>query len=635
MSSAGSALAAAICYLGSLASLGASLCCSTSAQAPTTWGAVDRTARYEYRLMNATAQSARDITVYVPLPRGSRRQQVHYLQLSRLGYRGTITDRDGQRFAEYHIAELLAGAYRDFGFVAGVTLRSQRWPTSADQRVADLDAETRARYLTSQANYSMDTEVMRQAAAGLAAGGGDDLARLTRIHDFVCDRIGYLRDDRWDPAATVLRRGTGSCSEYNYVLSGLCRLAGLPTRQVGGSSCRGTRLPYTDVVFHRWTEVFLRGIGWFPADCSRDADPVRGRRGGFGAVHADVLVCSRGAGGAGDHLGCEYRAQREVRGEDPGLSCSHRCRWFALVEPAALARAARWLEHGIGLTPTPDAVECALLHYDAVPHEAQVRAIAALADGGRAVALRRAAALRLPQPAHLDLLRGLTAGADLAPRIVRLGTDPWRLHIWWSSHEPRLAGDGAARLTLGPAPPADHWILRGVVADERIPDRLLTRALAALRLQLDRWRGADGVPGADGVRGDLAVVCVNPGAPNTAHDPMAALTLTRDTGRHLRATRGVQLIDRAGCDAELVAGGGTAGEFWAWAMRDRGSRRERRAAELAAEPAIKGAVDVVVAPLLRREESAGQFIHRLELRALHLDRREIFATTVSYAVTPE
>jgi transglutaminase-like putative cysteine protease len=223
----------------------------------TTWGPVSRTIRYEYRLMNPTTEPATQLDVNVPLPLESPRQEIHYLHLPQNRSHRLITDRHGQRLAQYTIDRLEPGTYVDLGYVVGITLKNMRCnaPESLPAGgTPSLTPEARALYLKPETNYSMESEVMRRAAESLTKGVTTDFERLVRIHDYVIDSIRYVRDGRWDPAETVLSRGTGSCSEYNYVLSGLCRLAGMPTRCVGGSTNGLRELPTTDTVYHRWTE---------------------------------------------------------------------------------------------------------------------------------------------------------------------------------------------------------------------------------------------------------------------------------------------------------------------------------------------------------------------------------------------
>src|SRR3990170_2765189 len=46
-----------------------------------TWGAVQRTIKYDYRVMNPTFKAAGKIDIYMPLPLESPRQEIHYLHL--------------------------------------------------------------------------------------------------------------------------------------------------------------------------------------------------------------------------------------------------------------------------------------------------------------------------------------------------------------------------------------------------------------------------------------------------------------------------------------------------------------------------------------------------------------------------
>jgi hypothetical protein len=229
------------------------------AERPATWAPRQRTVRYEYRLVNSTDKPVTDLDVYVPLPLESPRQEIHYLHLPDAPTPHLVTDGHGQRLAHYKVERLEPGRWMELGYVVGVTLRNMRWNAEENQERATtlLTPEQRELYLRPETNYSMDSKLMRTTATSLVAGATSDWEKLEKIHDHVVSSIRYVRDNQWDSAETVLARGTGSCSEYNYVLSGLCRLAGLPTRCTGGTTNGFRDLPTTDTVFHRWTEVFL------------------------------------------------------------------------------------------------------------------------------------------------------------------------------------------------------------------------------------------------------------------------------------------------------------------------------------------------------------------------------------------
>ena len=417
----------------------------------TTWDPIQRTIKYDYRVMNPTSEAAGKIDVLMPLPLESPRQQIHYLYTTERGRQRIFTDVHGQRLVQYSFDRLGPGEYVDLSFVAGVTLRNMRWNATgrpADANAPALTPEQRARYLKAETNYSMDTELMRRTAAELTRDVTTDFDKLTKIHDYVIGKIRYVRDNTWDPAAVVLARGTGSCSEYNYVLSGLCRLAGLPTRCVGGTSSGFRDLPTTDAVFHRWTEVFLSGYGWFPADCSRDANPIRGKRSHFGRVYTDVMVWCRQAGGEEDSLGWEYRAKLRVQGDDPGLREDHRTRWFEFYPQSQVEAAYTWFVTGGKDRPAPDLLECSALRWDEAGAENRMRMIRALAAAGRNECLRRTATLPEANGVREACVRELCDSAELAETVLEKSRHLWRFRSWFRENESGLVPAADGRFTL-------------------------------------------------------------------------------------------------------------------------------------------------------------------------------------------
>ena len=415
----------------------------------TTWGAKSRTIRYEYRLMNPTSKPATGIVVNVPLPLVSPRQKIEYLHLPKSRPYQLVTDRHGQHLVRYTLDRLESGEWVDLGYVVGMTLKNIHWDASKlslPETAPVLTPKARELYLKSETNYSMDNDVMRNAAASLVEGATNDYEKLVRIHDFVTNSIRYVRDGHWDPAHVVLTRGTGSCSEYNYVLSGLCRLAGLPTRCVGGSSNGHRDLPTTDTVYHRWTEVFLEGYGWFPADCSRDANPIRGDRSHFGRVYIDALVWCRQAGGEDDSLGWDYRAKAHVQGDDPGIRENHRTRWFEFQEEEDVEAAYRWFLDGSGSLPEADLLECALLRWESAKVENRREMIQALAGAGRNECLWRAAIV--PDPLRTTCIRQLCQSPELAETVLEESRDLYGYRNWFRSHETRLVPVGDGRFEL-------------------------------------------------------------------------------------------------------------------------------------------------------------------------------------------
>jgi hypothetical protein len=297
----------------------------------------------------------------------------------------------------------------------------------------------------------MDSPIMRETAATITRGASSEFEKVERIHDFVTSTIRYVRDDVWDPAAAVLARGTGSCSEYNYLFSGLCRLSGIPTRYVGGSTNGRRPLPTTDAVFHRWTEVFLDGVGWFPVDCSRDANPARGKRSHFGRVYTDALVWCCQTGDPGDYLGWEYRAAFRTGGLNILLVGEHRTRWYALIPEKELEAAHSWLLAG-GEPPRdrPDVLECALLAWEEAPLKNRGAIVEALAAAGRPWSLCYGAMLPREGECRAAALRKLCAdpafAADLLGRSARMD----QFLPWFRKNEAKFAPAAPGAFSLSP-----------------------------------------------------------------------------------------------------------------------------------------------------------------------------------------
>lgn len=560
----------------------------------TTWGPASRTIRYEYRLMNPKSKAATGIVVNVPLPLSSPRQELRYLYLPDGRPYEFVTDRHGQNLLRYTLDRLEPGEWVDLGYVAGMTLKNIHWDASElspSETAPALTAEARDLYLKSETNYSMDNDVMRNAAASLVEGASNDYEKLVRIHDFVTNSIRYVRDGQWDPAHVVLERGTGSCSEYNYVLSGLCRLAGLPTRCVGGSSNGHRDLPTTDTVYHRWTEIFLDGYGWFPADCSRDANPIRGDRSHFGRVYVDSLVWCRQAGGKDDSLGWDYRAKAHIEGDDPGIRENHRTRWFEFQAEEDVLAGYAWFLDGTGAMPAADVLECALLWWDNASVDNRLKMVRALAKAGRNECLWRAAIL--PEQLRATSIRELCLSSELADTILEESRDLSDYRDWFRTYEARLvpAGEGRFELSQRDASP-----------------KTLTTTASSSQIWMDLVpEVVSRAEESAGINGGKTVV-VMPVTDQT----VAGLGTQRDSilaalkDRFSRLS-GVTVIDEIRFNGWMEEHGPGIGQYWILAN----GGCDEMPSDLAA--------DIVLTPVCITSKEKESVLYHLELKALELD----------------
>lgn len=583
------------------------LCSPLAAQKTATWGAVGRTVHYEYRLMNPTSEVVRGIDVYLPLPHESPRQEILYRQLSERGRKRIFTDVHGQRLVHYSFERLDPGAWVDVGFVVGATLRNLRW-IEPEKPVAPggpvLTAEERARYLESLPNYSMESAIIRETAEELTRGATNEYEKLVRIHDHVIRGIRYVRDNDWDPAAVVLERGTGSCSEYNYVLSGLCRVAGLPTRYVGGSSNGFRPLPTTDTVYHRWTEVFLTGVGWFPVDCSRDANPIRGSRSHFGRVHTDMLVWCRQAGGGESHLRWDYRAEYRLQDPDPGLKDTHRTRWLPFQPEDAVVAAGRWLSTGEGPEPEGDLLESALLGWPEASTGRQVEMVAALARAGRSICLRRAATLPETDDLRAARVRSLTSSEETAEEILEKSRRIDRLCSWFRSNESRLVPTGSGKLRLEKPAPGQPAAADDPAGSDDVWKGLVGKAVQQLGRHLSR---AEGKPVAVMPVVSHAGACLE-ASPAGVHDELERL---------VSAELGLRPIDEHRFNDFLEKKGPGRGEFWAFALAEEGRPGVRPPESIRPE--------YILVPICISEKTPDGCRHQLDVKGLELKGPRTFS----------
>jgi hypothetical protein len=304
--------------MGKRTGLIATICFSVSAaavdaEAVRTGQPVSYHVRCRYQLKNRVNRALENVRVYIPLPQSCPYQAIMRLELV-LPKGGCkmerIEDQFGQKLAEITFSKLDPQASVEVGFECDFWLRP-RSRVSLDakrvQTLKDIPEDIRGRYTSDVAGvYDLSSAEIRKTSNELIASRDNLLDQVMTIHDFV-GAMKYVRDGTWDAAPVVLRRMTGSCSEFSFLFCALCRAAGIPTRFVGGTTCRilaGVGWSYTDNVYHRWVEVYIPPHGWVPFDVTRD----RGRppkRDYVGAHPTVALILSRG-GGSSRYLKNQY-----------------------------------------------------------------------------------------------------------------------------------------------------------------------------------------------------------------------------------------------------------------------------------------------------------------------------------------
>lgn len=119
-----------------------------------------------------------------------------------------------------------------------------------------------------------------------------------KIYKYIQDKMHYEMVGGWDTAPVVLARGSGSCSEYSFVMISMLRASGVPARYAGSVVIRGDNAS-RDKVFHRWVEVYIPPFGWIPVDPSGgDLPSPADQAKCFGSLENRFLITTVGGGGS-------------------------------------------------------------------------------------------------------------------------------------------------------------------------------------------------------------------------------------------------------------------------------------------------------------------------------------------------
>ncbi|MBN1504243.1 MAG: transglutaminase [Candidatus Eisenbacteria bacterium] len=216
-------------------------------------------------------------------------------------------DESGQKVAIYEFSDLGPGAVKEVGYTARATIGVRRFCVFPHKvgSLADIPARIRKQYTADASRYRLEQPLIRDTARQIVGEEKNPYWIARKIYKWVQQHVEYELVGGWDIAETLIKRGTGSCSEYSFLYVALCRAAGLPARFEGSVVVRGDDASVDDV-FHRWCEVYLPGYGWVAVDPSGGDTPLLADQGrAFGALGNRYFVTTHG-GGDSSYLGWNY-----------------------------------------------------------------------------------------------------------------------------------------------------------------------------------------------------------------------------------------------------------------------------------------------------------------------------------------
>jgi transglutaminase-like putative cysteine protease len=169
-------------------------------------------------------------------------------------------------------------------------------------------------YLQNGKKYDLESEYIKKLVKKIIGSETNYYWKARKIYDYLTQNIVYKRTGGWNNAAAVLKRGTGSCSEYTFALIALLRSANIPARYVGAVSERGDKTGFDDV-FHRWAEIWFPEAGWIPVDANAGFGEAPGKKGFHFGGRSNRHVITTVSAGKSKYLDWNYNHNQKYKTE--------------------------------------------------------------------------------------------------------------------------------------------------------------------------------------------------------------------------------------------------------------------------------------------------------------------------------
>jgi transglutaminase-like putative cysteine protease len=244
--------------------------------------------------------TVKDLDIYLAVPQDLNNQKL----LEEISFdpdpSDILTDKWGQKVAHYHFEDLENTEFIRVGMEMKAEIFDLQYFIFPEKvgTLNDIPKKIKDRYLVNDTKYAIDDPFIKKSARDAIGDEKNPYWIARKIFSYVIDKMHYELAGGWNIAPTVLKRGSGSCSEYSFVYIALCRVSGLPARYAGSVAIRGDDAS-TDDVFHRWVEVYLPNYGWIPVDPSGgDRDTPHQKSQAFGHLANRYLITTLGGGGS-------------------------------------------------------------------------------------------------------------------------------------------------------------------------------------------------------------------------------------------------------------------------------------------------------------------------------------------------
>lgn len=272
---------------------------------------------YSHEIVNYGPGVLKDVAIFFAIPENLDNQDILDIRYS---VAPTRFDKDQwkQRFAVFHADTLKTGESLSPEMTIHAKVYDIMYHIFPEKvgSLKEIPGEIRSDYLKDDLKYWIHDPVIQDAVKKAVGQTKNPYWIARSIYSYIQEAMHYELAGGWNVAPTVLKRGSGSCSEYTFVYIAMCRAAGLPARYAGSVVVRGDDASL-DYVFHRWVEVYLPRYGWVPVDPSGgDKDWPRDQAMCFGHLENRFLITTIGGGGSA-FLGWDYNSSERWKADGP------------------------------------------------------------------------------------------------------------------------------------------------------------------------------------------------------------------------------------------------------------------------------------------------------------------------------
>ncbi|HZM17378.1 MAG TPA: transglutaminase domain-containing protein [Candidatus Krumholzibacteria bacterium] len=254
-----------------------------------------RTFLFTYSLVvNDIPEGAHTLSLWVPVPRTDRHQEVLDLQVTcPLEYQITQEKHYGNRVLHLSAKAPLPRTL-ELQFAARVA--RQAYNVLSDKHAGADPRPPEADDLQANALVPIDG-IIASLASQVTRDATTPIDKARAIYDYVTTTMTYDKSGQgWGrgDALYACDARKGNCTDFHSLIIGLARASGIPARFVMGFPLPEDKTSGEIPGYHCWAEMYVEGIGWLPVDSSEASKHPEKREAFFGGLDANRVEFTRG-----------------------------------------------------------------------------------------------------------------------------------------------------------------------------------------------------------------------------------------------------------------------------------------------------------------------------------------------------